>query len=172
MGSYGLERVMYSILIADIACAPPLSRLHSSLVPLHPGVCVSRDIASSSKPDHFDIKAKACCSLSTMRRMSWENDPVRGWSSPRTTWSHLRGAVSAFPCVCTVKAEWPGAWTEKAMTCLRANSPSPLHLSYRPWLGVSEWRESYSVIRPKLLLTIQPQNTVNNILIKTDLNVC
>lgn len=114
--------LMYSILIADMTRAPLPSQLHSSLVPLHPGVCVSRDTASSPKADHSDIKAKACCSLYAMRRMSWENDPVSGWSSPRTTRSHLRGAVSAFLCVCTVKAEWPGAWSEKAVTCLRANS--------------------------------------------------
>lgn len=65
--------------------APPLPTQHSYLVPLHPGVCASRVIASSSKPVHFDIKAEVCCSLSTPRGMSWESDPASGWSGPRTT---------------------------------------------------------------------------------------
>lgn len=91
--------ILYKYMISDMTSAPPPSKQHSCSVPLHPGVCVSRVIASSSKPDHFDIKAEVCCSLFTLRRMSWENDPARGWSSLRTMWSHLRGVVSAFLCL-------------------------------------------------------------------------
>lgn len=89
---------MFHISTSDMTSAPPSSKQHSCLVPLHPGVCVSRAVASSSKPDHFDIKEEVCCSLSALRRVSWENDPARGCFSPRTLWSHLRGAVSAFLC--------------------------------------------------------------------------
>lgn len=88
-----LWNVRYFNIRQDLMFPPNLSSLPFKF---HPGVCVSYVIASSSKANHFDIKAEVCCCLSMLKRMSWESDPARGWSSPRTMWSPLRGAVSAF----------------------------------------------------------------------------
>lgn len=129
--------------------AAPLPKLHSSLVPLHPGVCVSHDIVSSSKLDRFDIKAKTCCPLFARRRMSRENDPVSCRSGPRSMPSHLRGAVCAFLCVCTVKAAGPGARTKTAVTHLGSKLVSWLHLC--PGVSGKHRSSCLHVTRAKLL---------------------
>ncbi|TNN74637.1 hypothetical protein EYF80_015184 [Liparis tanakae] len=62
-----------------------------------PRSCVSRVVASSSKPDHFDIKVEVCGSRSTPRTKSREDDPARGRRSPRTERGRLRGAHHTYP---------------------------------------------------------------------------
>lgn len=73
---------------------------HPRLVPLHPGVLLSLCLLCVPCPPKqtADIKAErgVARSFSRPERMSWENDPARGRPCPRTTWSHLRGEVSAF----------------------------------------------------------------------------
>ena len=88
--------------------------LHSCLVPLSPGVCVSRVIASSSKARPLWHQSRGVLFPSPRwggchgRMTLW----ARGRSGPGTMCRsiHLRGAVSAFLCV---SALWPDGRSRK-----------------------------------------------------------
>lgn len=107
--------LLFYIQVSDPTCTPQsiYAQRHSCLVPLHPGVCVSRVIASSSEPNHFDIKAEVCCFP-----LHAEDEDVMGeWPLERL----VKPQDKAEPpdrsgqCIplwlCTVKAEWPDAWS-------------------------------------------------------------
>lgn len=160
-----LESVVYvarkgnvQYLNVDVTSAPPPSKLHSSLVPLHPGVCVSRDIASSSKPDHFDIKAKGVLfSLHDDEENAAGEWPCERPVKPQDDVKSPERNGQCIP-VCLHCESWV-SWCldKKSHDMSESKLVSWLHLSYRPRLGVSH------VIRPKLLLANSHKTLVNNI---------
>lgn len=93
--------LLFYIQVSDPTCTPQPSTLSGIPVWFH-SIQVFVSLASLPhplSPTTLTSKQKCVVSLSTLRtRMSWESDPSRGWSSPRTKRSHLIGAVSAFLC--------------------------------------------------------------------------
>ena len=90
---------------------PSLFKMNSCLVPLNPGVRVSRVIASSSKSDHFDIKAEVCCSPLHAEENVMGEWPCERLVQPQDNAEPPRRSGQCIPLwVCSVKAEWPYAW--------------------------------------------------------------